>query len=202
MLIINWTKEEEEILKNNYQKYGAEYCSNLLRRPIGGVRKRAKMLKLKYERIKIKYHEENLKNIIILSNSIGETLDKLNLRRAGGNYGIINNYIKKYNIDISHFDKSGYNINDVRQIRNLEDVLVENSNYSRTNLKKRLYNEGILERKCCLCNQDENWNGMKISLVLDHINGVYNDNRVENLRIVCPNCNAGLDTFAGRNSKK
>ena len=43
---------------------------------------------------------------------------------------------------------------------------------------------------------------MKISLILDHINGVNNDNRLENLRIVCPNCNAGLDTFAGRNTKK
>ena len=42
---------------------------------------------------------------------------------------------------------------------------------------------------------------MKISLILDHINGVHNDNRIENLRIVCPNCNAGLDTFAGKNNK-
>lgn len=40
---------------------------------------------------------------------------------------------------------------------------------------------------------------MKISLILDHINVINNDNRLENLRIVCPNCNAGLDTFAGRN---
>ena len=54
----------------------------------------------------------------------------------------------------------------------------------------------------CLCGQDENWKGVKISLILDHINGIYNDNRIENLRIVCPNCNAGLDTFAGRNNKK
>jgi predicted amidophosphoribosyltransferase len=43
---------------------------------------------------------------------------------------------------------------------------------------------------------------MKISLILDHINGIHNDNRIENLRIVCPNCNAGLDTFAGKNVNK
>lgn len=43
---------------------------------------------------------------------------------------------------------------------------------------------------------------MKISLILDHINGIYNDNRLENLRIVCPNCNAGLETFAGKNTKR
>ena len=62
-----------------------------------------------------------------------------------------------------------------------------------------LYKEEILSPVCSLCGQDENWNGMKISLILDHINGIHNDNRIENLRIVCPNCNAGLDTFAGRN---
>ena len=48
----------------------------------------------------------------------------------------------------------------------------------------------------------KNWNGMKISLILDHINGVSSDDRIENLRIVCPNCNAGLDTFAGKNILK
>jgi hypothetical protein len=65
-----------------------------------------------------------------------------------------------------------------------------------------LLQEGILENVCVLCGQDENWNGMKISLILDHINGIYNDNRIENLRIVCPNCNAGLDTHAGKNANK
>ena len=83
----------------------------------------------------------------------------------------------------------------------LDDILVKNSTFSRSQLKIRLYNEGLLERKCCLCGQDEEWNGMKISLILDHINGVHNDNRIDNLQIVCPNCNAGLDTFAGRNTK-
>ena len=50
-----------------------------------------------------------------------------------------------------------------------------------------------------MCGQNENWNGMIISLILDHINGVNNDNRIENLRIVCPNCNAGLSTNGGKN---
>ena len=84
----------------------------------------------------------------------------------------------------------------------LKLVLVENSSYSRSSLKKRLYEEGIKARICEMCGQDENWNGMKISLILDHINGVYNDNRLENLRIVCPNCNAGLETHCGKNKRK
>jgi len=47
--------------------------------------------------------------------------------------------------------------------------------------------------------QGEEWNGKKMSLILDHINGVWNDDRIENLRIVCPNCNAYLDTHCGKN---
>jgi hypothetical protein len=46
----------------------------------------------------------------------------------------------------------------------------------------KLYSEGFKERVCELCGQDETWNGKKISLILDHINGVNTDNRIENLR--------------------
>ena len=69
-------------------------------------------------------------------------------------------------------------------------------------LKINFIKEGLKYRICELCGQDENWNGMKISLILDHINGINNDNRIDNLRIICPNCNAGLETFSGKNIKK
>ena len=82
----------------------------------------------------------------------------------------------------------------------LKDILVPNSHYSRSSLKKRLYDEGIKCKKCELCGQGEEWNGKHMSLILDHINGIWNDNRLENLRIVCPNCNATLPTHCGKNS--
>jgi len=63
-----------------------------------------------------------------------------------------------------------------------------------SSLKNRLYKEGLKERRCEMCGQGEDWNGKKMSLILDHINGINNDNRIENLRIVCPNCNATLPT--------
>jgi endogenous inhibitor of DNA gyrase (YacG/DUF329 family) len=78
-------------------------------------------------------------------------------------------------------------------------VLVENSAYNRFNLKRRLLDSGLLEARCELCGQDEHWRGRRMSLVIDHINGVSNDNRLENLRMVCPNCAAMLDTHCGPN---
>src|SRR3954451_3875077 len=86
-----------------------------------------------------------------------------------------------------------------RRRRPLEEVLVENSSYSRGSLKARLYAEGLKERRCELCGQGEEWFGARMSLILDHINGDATDNRLENLQIVCPNCAATLETHCGRN---
>lgn len=57
-----------------------------------------------------------------------------------------------------------------------------------------------LFHKCESCNLEE-WLGNKIPLELDHINGVNNDNRIENLRILCPNCHALTPTYRGKNIK-
>jgi len=154
--------------------------------------------------MKVEWSKELLEEIVYKSTSRKEVLDKLKIRSAGGNFRTLKKYLELYEIKTDHFIKNYDKMvqrNKINKI-SLENILIENSKFSRFQLKKRLYDEGLRERKCCLCGQDEEWNGMRISLILDHINGVYNDNRLENLRIVCPNCNAGLDTFAGRNNKR
>jgi hypothetical protein len=151
--------------------------------------------------MKIKWEKDLLEEIVKKSNSLKEALENIGLRSAGGNFKTIKKYLEIYNIDTSHFtQKWEVMVNKMRNSKiDLSLVLVENSTYSRTHLKNRLYEDGLKNRVCEICGQDENWNGMKISLILDHINGVYNDNRLENLRIVCPNCNAGLETHCGKN---
>jgi len=84
----------------------------------------------------------------------------------------------------------------------LEDILVENSTYlNRQRLKIRLVNENVLKYECKgdNCTIQNSWNGKPLVLQLDHVNGVSNDNRLENLRFLCPNCHSQTLTYSGRN---
>lgn len=146
----------------------------------------------------IRWSKENLSHIIKSSNSNSDVLYNLGLNAIGDNIKTLKKYINEYGINIDHFnyDRKGNN-----RSYKLSDILIQNSSYNRGRLKDRLYKEGLKKRICELCGQDEMWKGKKISLILDHKNGINNDNRLENLRIVCPNCNAGLDTHCGKNIK-
>ena len=86
----------------------------------------------------------------------------------------------------------------------IENILVENSDYKdATKLKRRLIKEGLKENKCENpdCGISE-WYGKPISLQIHHINGIHNDNRLENLMLLCPNCHSQTDTYAGRNANR
>jgi DNA-binding transcriptional ArsR family regulator len=71
---------------------------------------------------------------------------------------------------------------------------------SRTHVKGRLIAAGLKERRCELCGIDS-WLGQPLSLALHHVNGIGDDNRLENLQLLCPNCHSQTDTFAGRNAR-
>lgn len=84
----------------------------------------------------------------------------------------------------------------------LKSLLIKNGNYTRSRLRKRLIEEGLLENKCNCCGIGPEWNGQKLTLQLDHINGVSNDNRLKNLRILCPNCHSQTDNYGEHNKGK
>ena len=202
MKIRRWTTEEVEILKDKYAKYGAIYLEEELNRHRRGIINKASKLGLKYEKIRERYLEENFRPVIETSKSLTECLDKMKLRSAGGNYEILNKYIEKYNISTEHFNPY-LSSNTEKAIKNntltLDEVLIENSSYDRGSLKKRILKEKLIEYKCSKCKNKGEWNGEKLSLQLDHINGINNDNRLENLRFLCPNCHSQTDTFSGKN---
>lgn len=133
-------------------------------------------------------------------------IKRLGLIPAGGNYNTLNDTIKRLGLDISHFTGKGHlknrKHNWAKKIP-LEDILVENSTYRNNyNLKKRLFDKGLLKNECAICGLGPEWQGKKIVLRLDHKNGTNNDHRIKNLRMLCPNCDSQTDTFTGRNIKK
>jgi hypothetical protein len=133
--------------------------------------------------------------------SFSEALRELGMRPAGGNHATLKKYVRRWNIPTDHFDPFVAQRAALarRSIKPLAEILVRDSTYSRGSLKRRLYASGLKERRCELCGQGEIWQGHRMALILDHVNGVANDNRLENLRIVCPNCAATLTTHCGRN---
>jgi len=79
-------------------------------------------------------------------------------------------------------------------------VFVENSTFPRHRLKKRIIDENMLEcKKCAICGMEATWQGKPMILILDHINGKNNDNRLENLRLICSNCDSQLPTYKSKN---
>ena len=147
------------------------------------------------------YSEQDLREAVKKSTSIRQVLEKLDIVPAGGNYQTTNRRIKKLNIDISHFTGQAWNKGKViGPKRPIEEYLKENSVVQSFRLKNRLLLEGFKEHKCECCGITE-WNGKPAPLELDHINGNHQDNQLENLRILCPNCHAQTDTYRGKNKK-
>jgi hypothetical protein len=151
--------------------------------------------------MKNKYEKVFFTKVIKESINYSDVCRKLNIVSGKGNRDTVKKYINEYSLDITHFHIPSPKNKGIKY--DLIDVLIKDSKYNHTSdLKNRLYKEGLKKRCCEICGQSEEWMGKKMSLILDHINGEHTDNRLENLRIVCPNCNATLPTHGGKNINK
>ena len=148
---------------------------------------------------------DEFRKLVGRSRSIKDALAFFGLKGEGNSYHTFVKRATEDGIDLSVMPsmKPGGLLNEVRRRGvPLNEVMVVNSTFDTTNLKKRLLKDGVLENKCAICSIWPEWNNKPLSFRLDHINGVNSDNRLRNLRLVCPNCDSQLDTYCGRNRVK
>lgn len=134
----------------------------------------------------MKYTKDFLESLISESKSMLELFNKLGIKNTGGGATHVYKKIKEYGIDRSHFTKKG--VNDL-SVHPIEDYFDNKRRIKSNNLKKRLFLEGIKEKRCECCNA-ETWLGWQMTFELHHIDENHNNNALENLQIVCPNCHS------------
>lgn len=139
---------------------------------------------------------EEFKQIIESSTSFSEIQRKLGYSGEGNNTEIIKKRCLQEGISIKHLTGSS-STSPIK--RTEENVFCQNSTAAQTVLRRWYLKKENIEYKCTICGLPGEWQGKPLTLTLDHINGINTDNRLENLRWVCPNCDRQLDTFAGKN---
>lgn len=156
-----------------------------------------------------KVSSTEFKNIVMNANSYSDIANYFNYSKNSSIYNMIKERMNFEKIPLSIIEEAQKKQR-LKQINNLilfnetplEDILVENSSYTNTKcLKEKLLKKKLLTNNCYECGIGSEWNGKPLSLQLDHKNGINNDNRLENLRLLCPNCHSQTPTFCGRHRK-
>ena len=141
--------------------------------------------------------KEKLEQLVKECNSFREILEKQGKAVSGDSVKLLKSKLDLYKISYLFIKEK-----EIKKQVPLQEILVENSNYKSSTLKKRLIKEGLKEDICEICGCTNIWNNNPLTLQLDHINGNHHDNRIENLRIICPNCHSQTETFGNKRGKK
>ena len=145
------------------------------------------------------------RDIVSKSISKSSALKEMNQTPNGSNYRWFDMVVEEMGLDTSHFlgqsHLKGKKCGWTKELP-IEEVFVENSTYLATSsLKNKIRKYGLIDEVCSECGLVDVWNGKSITLHLDHINGNCRDNRIQNLRYLCPNCHSQTNTYAGRNKR-
>jgi len=138
----------------------------------------------------------SLKDVVEKSSSYREVISALGLSKSGSKYKSVQKWIQLLEISTSHFTSPGFKKGHIVNRISDDAVLVENSPYDQSVLRRVA--KGIIPEICSECGVSDEYNGKPLTLQLDHINGIRNDNRKENLRWVCPNCHSQTPTWGSK----
>lgn len=197
--MMDWTQQDISFLIDNYTKLSLKDLGVALNRSPQAIFKKATRLNLiKNNRILKPAYDKHVITIIQQSVSYSDVLRKTNNSISGASLRVLKKYIVENNIDISHFKARGtFN----SRTKKISEWLKHGTIIGSNSLKIKLYKHNLKKEQCELCGQEPIWMGKKMALILDHIDGDNTNNIIENLRIVCPNCNATLPTHCGKNRK-
>lgn len=143
------------------------------------------------------YSEEEIKHIVSISVSYKDFA-----RKIGYSHSPSGDTIKMIQKKLLNYDTSHFSVVPDKPERNEENIFIQNSTAAQVTLRRWYLKGNYSEYKCSICGQEPFWNGKEMSLILDHINGTNNDDTLENLRWVCPNCNSQLETTGSRNPNR
>ena len=148
--------------------------------------------------------DEQFVDLIKNSINISEVLFKLGYSVNGNSWGLSQVRRRMDDLNLNHTafkGKSSMAQKNKEKYLTADDLFKENCKHNRNSLRRFIINNSLLQYKCAICGVRE-WNGKTLSLELDHINGINNDNRLENLRFLCPNCHSQTTTYGSRNQQK
>lgn len=140
-------------------------------------------------------NERLLRETVERCSNPAQVLEELGLNAGSGNYVTLKKYCKKFGIEIV-LGKS-------KRVKKkpISEIFTKECQIARHHIKRRIIKDNLIPYECAKCKNKGEWNDKPLSLQLEHKNGVNNDNRLENLEFLCPNCHSQTDSYAGKGKK-